>query len=238
MCPHLPSLERAVPRRLHRLALALAIALPCAPAAAAEDYSVAERAIFMSNHLANVQPPATLRYHYVKSGSMEAGFEDRVALRLSARPDHRCCAASADFLSGARKLALPELDAAEGNPVLLYFLERDIHEMSRLTKGQPNYFRKRIRMAIYQGAEQRELTLPYRGKQVSAQQFSVAPYLDDPLRERFAQLVGKRYTITLSTAVPGGVYAVATQVDGVGGAPPLWVEEMTLEGAAPAPRPR
>ena len=112
--------------------------------------------------------------------------------------------------------------------MLLYFLERDIREMSRLTKGQSNYFRKRIRMAIYQGAEMRELTLPYRGKDVAARRFTVTPYLDDPLRERFAKLVGKRYTFTLSEAVPGGVLSVATQVDAEGGAP-LWTEEIALQ---------
>src|SRR5512138_2839060 len=170
MGPHRPSPERTAFRRLRHAALALAIAAPCALAAAAEDYSPAERAIFMSNHLANVQPPTTLHYRYVKSGSLEAGFDDRVTLRLTARPDHGCCTANADFLTGDRRLALPEVEAAEGNPVLLYFLERDIREMSRLTKGQQNYFRKRIRMAIYQAAKQRELTLSYRGKSVPAQQ--------------------------------------------------------------------
>ena len=164
MFPHRPSREHAAasrlrdpaPDRLRHAALALAVALPCALAGAAEDYSVAERAIFMSNHLANVRPPATLHYRYVKSGSMEAGFEDRVTLRLSARADRSCCTASADFLSGERRLALPEVEAAAGNPVLLYFLERDIREMSRLTKGQSNYFRKRIRMAVYQAAVPRQ----------------------------------------------------------------------------------
>jgi hypothetical protein len=244
MAPHRPSPEHAAAgrqcqatRRLRRAALALVIAAPCAFAIAAEDYSPAERAIFMSNHLANVRPPATLHYRYVKSGSMEPGFEDRVTLRLTARADRGCCTANTEFLSGERRLPSPEIEAAEGNPVVLYFLERDIREMSRLTKGQSNYFRKRIRMAIYHAAEQRELSLSYRGKSVPARQFSVTPYVDDPLRDRFAGLSAKRYTITLSDAVPGGVYAIATQVDSEGGAP-WWIEEMTLEGAAPAPRPR
>lgn len=224
MCPQAPSADR-----LRRLTLACALALPCLVAAAAEDYSRAERAIFMSNHLVNVRPPATLQYRYVKSGTMEPGFEDRVTLKLTARADGKCCTANADFLSGAQKVALPEVEAAEGNPVLLAFLERDIREMSRLTKGQSNYFRKRIRMAIYQAAEVEELSLPYRGKTVPARRYSVKPYADDPLRERFAKLVGKRYTFTLSDAVPGGVYAIATQVDAEGGAAPLWIEELTLQ---------
>src|SRR5262245_38222925 len=177
MCPRAPSPDDAFDR-VRRAALAVALALPCALAAGAEDYSRAERAIFMSNQLANVRPPATLQYRYVKGGSMEPGFEDRVTLKLTARADQKCCTAHADFLSGERRLALPEVEASEGgNPVLLYFLERDIREMSRLTKGQQNYFRKRIRMAIYHAAEMQELTLPYRGKNVAARRFTVAPYV-------------------------------------------------------------
>ncbi|MCW5658402.1 MAG: hypothetical protein KIT60_11920 [Burkholderiaceae bacterium] len=228
MWPQRLSADGAPPVRLRRAALACALVWPCA-LGAAKDYSPAEQAIFMDNHLANVRPPAALHYRYVKGGSMEPGFQDRVTLKLTARDDRKCCNASAEFLSGERRLALPEVQAAEGNPVLLYFLERDIREMSRLTKGQQNYFRKRIRMAIYRSAEKRELTLPYRGSPVAAQQFSITPYVDDPLRERFAKLVGKRYTFTLSDAVPGGVYAVRSQVDAEGGAPPLWIEEMTLQ---------
>jgi hypothetical protein len=233
MHPQPPSADDAAHTHRRRALLACALAWPCLPALGAEDYSRAERAIFMTNHLANVKPPATLRYRYVKGGTMETGFEDRVALKLTARADNTCCTANADFLSGARRLALPEVEAAEGNPVLLYFLERDIREMNRLTKGQSAYFRKRIRMAIYQAAEATEVTLPYRGANVSARRFTVTPYADDPLRNRFAKLAGKRYTFTLSDAVPGGVVAIATQVDAEGGGTPLWTEEMTLEGATP-----
>ena len=228
MSPRRRSAEGASPVGARRAVLACALAWPWLPTAATRDYSQAEQALFMSSHLANVRPPVTLHYRYVKGGSMEPGFEDRVTLKLTARADQPCCSANADFLSGSRRLALPEVEAAVGNPVLLYFLERDIREMSRITRGQQNYFRKRIRMAIYQAAEMRELTLPYHGKNVAARQFSVTPYVDDPLRERFAKLVGKRYTFTLADDVPGVVYAVATQVDDQGGAPPLWIEEMTL----------
>ena len=40
----------------------------------------------------------------------------------------------------------------EGNPVLLYFLERDIREMERLTGGKSGYFRKAIRLALARSA--------------------------------------------------------------------------------------
>ena len=228
-------------RRLNRLRIALLLTgLTAAGAAvtalAAEDFSPAERALFMSHQFASLKPPTTLRYSYTKSGSLEAGFEDRVAIKLSARANGKCCTASTDFLAGSRRLSLPEVEAADGNPVILYFLERDIREMSRLTKGKPNYFRKRIRMAVYQAAQVREMNLPYRGNNVAVRHITITPYLDDPLRSRFEKFATKQYDFTLSEAVPGGVYAIRTRISAESaGAAPLLVEAMVLEGASPAP---
>jgi hypothetical protein len=223
---------------LRRPAATLAALFCLATAAlAAEDFSPAERALFMTNQLTTLKPPATLSYSFSKAGSMEEAFDDKVSIRLKAKPDGKCCAAAADFLGGPRKLSLPEVEEAEGNPVVLYFLERDIREMSRLTKGQPNYFRKRIRMAIYEGAKITEVSLPYRGKTIAAREISIAPYLDDPLRARFEKLASKQYVFTLSDAVPGGVYAVRTRIDGESAtAAPLLVEEMVLDGGKSATR--
>jgi hypothetical protein len=212
----------------------LALVLPAPPSQAAEDISPAETALFVTNHLAAVQAPATLRYSFRKSGSLEEGFDDKVAISLRARPDGRCCSAAAEFLGGPRRLNLPEVESAEGNPVILYFLERDIKEMQRLTKGQANYFRKRIRMAVYQGATISEVSIAYQGRSVAAKQITVLPYVDDPLRTRFEALAGKRYVFTLSDQVPGGVVGIRTQVDGAG-AQPLLVEEMLLDGATRQP---
>jgi hypothetical protein len=214
--------------------LALACALLTGHATAATEFSAAEQALFVTNHLSALKPPTTLHYRFRKSGSLEAGFDDKVAIALTAQPDGACCAAAAEFLSGANKLALPAIEAAQGNPVILYFLERDIREMQRLTKGQPNYFRKRIRMAVADAATITEVTLPHEGRNIAARQITITPYADDPLRARFENLVGKRYVFTLSDAVPGGVISIRTQVDAAAaGTAPLLAEEMALERQAP-----
>ena len=218
--------------------LVLTCALLAARAAAATEFSAAEQALFVANHLAKLKPSTTLHYSFRKSGSLEPGFDDKVAILLAAQPDGSCCAAAAEFLSGQRKLALPEIEAAQGNPVILYFLERDIREMQRLTKGQANYFRKRIRMAVFNAATITEVSLPYQGRTIAARQITIAPYTDDPLRARFEQLISKRYVFTLSDAVPGGVLSIRTQVDAAAaGTPPLLAEEMALERQAPTVKP-
>jgi hypothetical protein len=208
------------------------------PAQAAADFSAAEQALFIDNHLGTLQPPLTLRYTYRKSGTLEEGFDDKVDVILVAQADGSCCSASARFLTGAREMRQPEVEGVQGNPAILYFLERDVREMQRLTKGQANYFRKRIRMAIYNGASTRELTLPYRGRPVAAREISIAPYLDDPNRARFENLAGKQYVFILSDAVPGRLYGIRSQVNGKSAdAPALIVEEMFVDGAEPSRRP-
>jgi hypothetical protein len=221
----LPLLTRTV------LAALLAL-LPCL-ALAADDISAAERALFMTNHLAALPAPAKLQYTFRKSGSLEPGFEDRATVNWQAKPGAACCTASTEFMSGPRRVQLPEMDAAQGNPVILYFLERDIREMQRLTGGKPNYFRKRIRMALAQGASMHKVVVNYQGHSVEASEFVISPYLDDPLRARFEKLATKSYVFTLSSEVPGGVVSIETQVAGAANAP-LLREELTLDGVASA----
>jgi len=226
---------------LRRLAVALcaaAISLPGAAARAeepAKDFSAAERALFMTDQFAKLRPPTTLRYRFQRSGTLEPGFDDKISIALKAQATGRCCDATGQFLSGERRVELPPVEGAAGNPVTLFFLERDVREMERLTKGKSNYFRKRIRMAIFQGAQQRAVTLQYRGKAVAGREFSITPYVDDPNRPRFEQLANKRYVFTLSDAVPGGVYGIRAVVVDPGkdaAAPPLLAEELLIDGAS------
>jgi hypothetical protein len=206
---------------------------------AANDFSAAEQALFVDNHLAKMQAPATLHYAYRKTGTLEAAFEDKVDVSLTAQPDGKCCAASVRFFTGTRAMHPPDVEAAQGNPAILYFLERDIREMERLTKGKANYFRKRIRMAIFQGASIQNLSLLYRGRPVAVQEISITPFLDDPNRSRYEKLANKQYQFLLASAVPGGLYSIRTRISGDSAdAPALLAEELLLDGAEPAPTKR
>lgn len=196
------------------------------------EFSAAERALFMGDQLGALRPPTTLNYQFRKSGSLEPGFDDSVKLHLKALPGGRCCAVTGEFFSGARRLPMPDPEDARGNPVIMYFLERDVREMQRLTKGQSNHFRKRIRMAIFDSATLRDVAVPFRGKSVAGREIVITPYLTDPNRARFESLATKRYVFTLSDAVPGGVYAMRTQVDAAGAdAGPVVLEELLITGA-------
>lgn len=230
-----PSPRAATCGRRALLVLPLAL-LPGAAVLAADpsQFSQAEKLVFTDDHLGNVKRPASLRYRFVKSGSLEAGFEDTVRIDVD-----RARTVSGSFLSGERRVSLPDIPGAEANPVVLFFLEHDIRDMERLTKGKSAYFRKRIRMGMVDLAEVRDTRISYEGKEVAAKEVSLRPYANDPLRSRYDKYADKRYTFVLSSAVPGSVYEVRTTMPGAAGAPALIEEVMTLAGtealkAAPA----
>ena len=220
---------------MHPILIALTTLLLSGPLAAQEarqDFSASERLLFVNDQLGNVKAPATLRYRFSKRGTLEPGYDDQVALALETGADGRCCATHTDFFSAARQIQLPDLPAAEGNPVILHFLEREVREMQRLTKGSQSHFRKRIRMAIFNAATVQPVTLRLRGREIAGQEVRITPFVDDPNRPRYEALARKEYRFVVSDAVPGGLYAIRTRVAAAdAGAAPLLVEELTIDGA-------
>jgi len=205
------------------MARALALAVPFAALmpyeAGAQTGSVpvsqAETLLFETDHLAHVQTPAVLVYDFRKVSNVEPGFSDKVSLDLDSNQGKT--SATLHFLSGAHKHDIPAVESAHGNPVLLGFLERDIAEMKRLTGGSSAYFRKRIRMALAQGAEVSKQTITYQGKPLQAQAIRIQPYLDDPMYARFEPYVHKTYVFIVSEQVPGGVYQLRSSLTNQGG---------------------
>ena len=188
-----------------RVACAIVAALATA-GAGAQSISPAEVLLFETNHLAGLRAPATLVYDF--RGHDDEAFTDTVRLELALREGGTH--ATVHFLSGARRQALPPLDDPHGNPVLLGFLEHDIARMARLTGGSATYFRKRIRMALADGAQVVAQPITWQGRQVPAQVVRIQPYRQDPLHARYEKHAGKTYRFVLSDGVPGGVYQLGT----------------------------
>jgi hypothetical protein len=214
-----------------RLGAAFLVLLP-AGSAWAQPVSPAEVLLFETDHLARMKAPATLVYEFRKLSNVEPTFTDSVQLDVSRSKGQ--LRAVLHFLSGERKRDLPMVDDVHGNPVLLGFLERDIAEMKRLTGGSAMYFRKRIRMALANGAQVTPQRITYQGKAIQGQAVRIQPYVDDPLHARFENYVRKTYTFVISDAVPGGVYRVHTSLANAGVATPgTAASPAAASGAAP-----
>lgn len=193
-----------------------------------QDITEAERSLFMTDQMSGLKAPLTLSYTFKRSGNQEVPFQDTVEVRISEDKSGRKMATSC--LSGARKTEIPEVDAAQSNPALMCFLERDIREMERLTGGKSNYFRKRIRLALAEGPAAKTISVNYAGKAVEAKEYRITPFENDPNKQKFPKYLGKTYVFVLSDAVPGGLYRVDTLVPDGNGV--LIEEDMVLAGVS------
>jgi hypothetical protein len=218
------------PLALSFMAAAL-IALP--ESGSAEPVSEAEQMAFLDNHLANVTQSESLEFQFKRMGGVETPYEDHVAMSIYLGGQSGSKSVEADYLSGDRHVDLPRIDDAHGNPVVMYFLEADIRDMSRRTGGSSAYFRKRIRLALAQAAEVRPVHFEFAGTDVAGTEIRIRPYHDDPMRARLKNLEEKMYILTLAAQVPGGVYQLHTVAPGADGTAPALEDLLTFTGVKP-----
>lgn len=198
---------------------------------AGEEISRAETLLFETNHLKEITQPTSLHYEFKKGGSLEPGFEDRVEIDIRAVAPNGTKDVATRYLSGERQRQFPPVANARGNPVLMYFLERDIREMQRLTGGNWRYFQKHIRMAFADKAQIRPVSVVHGNRRLEGQEIRIRPYVDDPQKARYERFAGKYYVFVLCDQIPGGVYQIRavipdeTRANGGQGAASALVDE-------------
>lgn len=174
--------------------------------------SAAETLVFLGNHLKHLPKSAVVDYSFQRKGSLGDNFSDKVTLSIREGKTEQGKIGNVAFLTGKHNIALPEVSNLIGNPVVLYFLERDIREMEKVTQGKQNFFRRRIRLALSDTNELKPVTIEYQGKTLQADEVSIQPYLNDPVKARFEKYEKKTYIFTVSDKVPGGIYSLRTSV--------------------------
>jgi hypothetical protein len=196
------------------LLLAGALALPAlaADSAAPTDVSVAEQRLFVDNHFKDVRGKVGLDYVFEKRGTLEAPVDDSAHVEVGRPEADGARSVQVDYLHGPHQVKLPSPGRVEGNPVILFFLEREVREMKRRTGGSELYFRKRMRMALANAAEVKPVKRKVGGREVDALEIRIAPFRDDPMRSRYDALADKTYLLTLSEAVPGQVIELSTEL--------------------------
>jgi hypothetical protein len=213
--------------------------LPAAePPAEAEHFSPANTLLFRSNHLAKLTAPARLIYGFRKTGSLEEGFSDTVEVALIEAQPEDAKRIEVTFFTGERARPVPEMTVAEGNPIVVLFLQREVNELGRLSGGSWRHFQKQIKLALENEAEVRPVTVALHGEAVPATRITITPYRDDPQRRQFEAFAETRYEFTLSEEVPGFVYEMRAVTPGNAGNPaqaegkPLRDEALTFRRLA------
>jgi len=206
----------------------------------AVEFSEAETRVWMTDQLDAVSRTMTITYSFVKSGTVEAGFEDTVTFIIEKVNPDGTKAASLEFFSGERRFPVPAVESTTVNPVIKVYMQGDVYEMNRLTdrdggaRERWRYFQRRIKLALAETAVVEPRTFEFDGRQWQGHEISFQPYVDDPKRDQFERFAKKTYSLVVSDELPGYVYRIETVVPGEGdGAEPLVREVLQLESITP-----
>lgn len=199
----------------------------------ADEPSAAEQLLFNAPHLQGQRAPAVLNYRFEEQAAGRTTLDDTVRMALLPGSSGACCKVQGRFLSGANALPLPDIDDARANPVLLFYLEYEVRKLARSTGGTAAHFRRRIREALVQ-AQVSTAPVPWQGRTVVAKAVQIAPFEDDPFRNRFEDQAQTRCRFLLSDEVPGGFLELsATLPAAQPGEPPRRLDRLRLDERAP-----
>jgi hypothetical protein len=198
-----------MPRALGRLTGLLLLSL-AAPATAGPD---AASLLFEAPALANVPTGTTIVYRLARTvsgggaGADPAPSTSAVELSLHATAGGER-QARIEIVSGERRQGAGVFPSTVGNPVVLFLLERDVAEMSRLLGGSPYYIRNRIREALGNATPAEPIRVTFAGRPLEGWQVAVSPFVHDRNRDKLREHADKRYEFTFANAVPGSLYAI------------------------------
>jgi hypothetical protein len=179
---------------------------------AAEGFSEVNNALFDSPHMKNIKVPGSLNYLYKKSNIGEQTKEDKVSVNITNISDTGRTDQAYIFFTGDNKRPYQDRTKLLGNGIFMLFLEWDVHELERQTKGSWRHFQRRIRWAMAAGAAKKDVLISYQGKELKGTQYIIQPYVDDEKSVRYGTHANKYYTFTLSDGIPGTIYEVRTIV--------------------------
>jgi hypothetical protein len=175
--------------------------------------SKANRLVFMTDQLDDVQPPKRLRYRYKVSGSPD-NFSDHIDLDIR-RGNKQGKNVHVDFLSGKRHRYVPEISDTQNNPVTIIFLQHDVYMLSRRSGGNLHFFQGRIKQALQNNATIKKGTARYHGKPVDTTRISITPYARMTSHQSdMGKSLTERYIFTLSDDVPGRVLEIKSIIPG------------------------
>lgn len=218
---------------MRRLAFILAAALLASPASAVPT---GNQVFFEAPYLMRVAPGTTLNYvykHVTTKADLGESFEETLDMEVTAPSDDASKRiASVEIHRGARESEAGPFPTMNGNPISLVLLERDVKEMAQLSKGSPFYLRNRLRDHLGTGTVE-PASFTFDGKTVEGWKLIMAPFVEDPNKDKLLELANRRYEFLFSDAVPGGLYSIRVVTPAKEGGGNIIETSLTLTGATP-----
>ncbi|MBP1848798.1 hypothetical protein [Rhizobium halophytocola] len=192
--------------RLPVLILTIAACLPPAGAKAQTAYQLLFRPGTLSSMEGATQAGVTLRpgdmivYDSRHSQTpTEAALTEKVTLTLLTPTE-----ADLRLERGARHRSLGRFPARVGNPMVMYFLEGVLKDISDETGGSPFYLRNRLKEALGKTVDAAAGSARFEGREIATRKVTMTPLIDAGERRKLGRFAGLEVTVITSNEVPGG----------------------------------
>ena len=194
-----------------------------------DEMSSANVSLFIDEHLSEITEPSRIFYKFEKFSTLEDNFVGNVVLNIVKIDEEKKKYITFRYLKGRNKVRFPPQIGAKGNPVFMLFFERDARDMQRLTGGNALFFRSRIRHAIA-ATETKEISLNFKGENISAQEITFKPFTKTKLKNRVNRYKTKEFRVTMSNKIPGYIYKIETFTKDTQKANDIVRETLTYQG--------
>lgn len=112
-------------------------------------------------------------------------------------------AAHVVLVEGGRERRFNPFPGTAGNPLLMVFMETNVHTMAAATGGSPFYIRNRMREALRREQPGEPVTLDLAAGAVAGERYTFKPFAGDPNSSRMGAFSELEISFVLSPAVPG-----------------------------------
>lgn len=205
-------------------------------AVAAEDKQEGVRDIlFDSDHLKTVSEGAQLKYKFDRIVSepklLGPAFSDEIEVDVAKANAEGKHEVGVKIFTGERARDPRQLGGMTANPLLVFYLDRAISNYATLAGGSKGYLKNRFRLALRTTAKIEPVKVAYNGKTVDGYHVWVAPYVNDPNKEKMQGYQGSRFDVYVSDQVPGYLVELNSKFESSEPSAPKLDERIVLHGA-------
>jgi hypothetical protein len=177
------------------------------------EMSEAQKALFNTPHLSNIKSPSVITYDFERKSVFKDGFKDTVKVKVDKVLEDGAKDVSFEFFTAERNRPYPPQEHFFGNPLVMLYLSRDVHEMARLVGGSANYYRSKIRYGMFDQAEVAEVEVAGPNGPVKGRKITIRPFLTDAQKSyEMGPNLAKSYEFVVADEIPGGIYSIKTLV--------------------------
>jgi len=214
------------------------LVLACMPYPASGQERPAD-ILFSRPHLSNLPAGTELIYELERKSSDPArlgpSFNDEIALVITAAARNGGRDVDLRVFTGERERKIDSITEMTGNPLLVFFLDRAVSDMARLTGGTAPYLKDRLRAGLRDKAVSEPVKVAFEGKTLDATRITVRPFENDMNTARMLGFEGSRFEFVLAEAAPGMLLEMSSHFSSTMPDAPKLEERIVLKSAKASP---